>query len=493
MRSLGIIRFLSTTWITNELTTASLDDKRLNERFADVLEDFCNSPNASIPAALGGRAELKAAYRFFDNEKVTPEKLLAPHFDATARRCQEQKIVLFPQDTTELNFTRPEQQVEGAGPIYISSQYGAFLHLNEAFTEDGTPLGALGAKLWAREKPDADTPKLSKAARERKRRATPIEAKESFRWLEGFRAVQAFAKTAPDTQCISLCDSEGDIYDLLAEERTTDNFHWIIRACHDRVVLDEHDDTCRTLRDFMFGLPVLFTNDITARGRKQRVPVNLRSRSKSRDARQTTVAVRADTVLIQVPDKSKHAVRSVKVNVVFVREESPPQGEEAIEWMLLTTLSISTLDDVRQVIKYYTVRWMIEIFFRTLKSGCRIEERRFETLPRMLACTAIYIIVAWRTLYVCRLGRSCPEMDCDVIFDSAEWQSVWSVTHRGKELPSRAPPLQEMVRLIAQLGGYVDRPNRRDPPGVETVWKGLQRMNDLAWGWQTFGQGAKNK
>jgi hypothetical protein len=91
------------------------------------------------------------------------------------------------------------------------------------------------------------------------------------------------------------------------------------------------------------------------------------------------------------------------------------------------------------------------------------------------------------------LGRSCPDIDCDLIFDPAEWQSVWSVTHPGEPLPPSPPPLQEMVRLIARLGGYVDRPNRKDPPGVETVWKGMQRMRDLAWGWQTFGPGAKDK
>jgi hypothetical protein len=340
--------------------------------------------------------------------------------------------------------------------------------------------------------PDPDTPKLSKAEKAKKRRSLPIEEKESFRWLEGFRAVQAFAKTSPDTTCVSLCDSEGDIYDLIAEERTMANFHWIIRAYHDRIVIDEQDGAHKTLRDSMLELPVLFTNDITVHRRKQRISSETSPRKKSRDARQTTVSVRAGTVFIQAPQKNKYIVRSVKVNVVFVCEENPPQEEDAIEWMLLTTLSISTLDFVRRVIRYYTVRWMIEVFFRTLKSGCRVEERRFETLPRMLACVSIYLIVAWRTLYVCRLGRSCPEMDCDLIFDSSEWQSVWSVIHRGESLPVRAPPLSVMVRLIARLGGYVDRPGRMDPPGVETVWKGIQRMRDLAWGWETFGPGAKN-
>ena len=183
----------------------------------------------------------------------------------------------------------------------------------------------------------------------------------------------------------------------------------------------------------------------------------------------------------------------MKINVVFVREEHPPQGEEPIEWMLLTTLSISTLDLVRRVIQYYTVRWMIEVFFRTLKSGCRIEERRFETLPRMLACVSVYLLVAWRTLYVCRLGRSCPDLDCDLIFDPAEWQSVWTVIHRGGPLPEKPPPLSVMVRFIARLGGYGDRPSRKDPPGVETVWKRMQRMQDLAWAWKTFGPGVKKE
>ena len=161
--------------------------------------------------------------------------------------------------------------------------------------------------------------------------------------------------------------------------------------------------------------------------------------------------------------------------------------ETPIEWILLTTLPISTVEKVQAVIHYYTVRWMIEIYFRTVKQGRRIEDRRFETLPRMLACTAIYIIVAWRTLFVCRLGRSCPDMACDVIFEPAEWQSVWSVHHRGKVLPKHPPPLSELIRLVAMLGGYAGRANRRDPPGVETLWKGLQRLRDLAWGWETFG------
>jgi hypothetical protein len=198
-------------WCREELETADFGDQRLNERVVQVLGSLADRPTASIPAALGGRTELEAAYRFFDNEKVTSQKILQPHFHTTAKRCMQQKIVLCAQDPSELDFTRPHQQVVGAGPLYVSSHRGAFLHLNEAFTEDGTPLGSIDAKIWARIESDSEQPRLSKAARERKRRATPIEKKESIRWLEGIRAVQKLAMDCPDTLCVRLSDSEGDM------------------------------------------------------------------------------------------------------------------------------------------------------------------------------------------------------------------------------------------------------------------------------------------
>jgi hypothetical protein len=482
---------MSNPWHKEELETADLGDKRLNERFENILEAFAGQPHASIPATLGGHAELEATYRFFDNEKITPEKLLAPHFDATIQRCQQQKVVLCAQDTTELDFTRPQQQVIGAGPLDGSSRRGALLHLNEALTEDGTPLGAIDAEIWAREEPDLTKPKLTPKEKEKTRRTLPIEEKESMRWLKGIRATQRLAEDCPDTLCVSLGDSESDIYELFTEPRTQDNFHWIIRACHDRKVLDEQGVTTGVIRDSLMEQPILFTNEITVRARKSLLPNDKRPRSKSRAGRQASVEVRAVAVTIKAPTTYKHDVRSVTMNAVLVQESNPPKGEVQIEWILLTTLPIETVEEVATVIRYYTVRWMIEIFFRTLKSGCRIEERRFETLDRMLACTAIYMIVAWRVLYVCRLGRSCPDMPCDLIFESSEWQSIWSVTHQGEALPLKVPSLCEMVRLIASLGGYVVRPGRRDPPGVETVWKGMQRMWDLALAWRTFGPGAK--
>jgi hypothetical protein len=132
---------------------------------------------------------------------------------------------------------------------------------------------------------------------------------------------------------------------------------------------------------------------------------------------------------------------------------------------------------------------MIEVFFRTLKQGCRVEQRRFEHIDRVLPCVAVFLIVAWRTLYVCRLGRSVPDISCEAIFEPSEWKAVYRVVRRESP-PRHPPPLAEMVRLVAQLGGYVNRP-RKDPPGPQTVWIGLQRMHDFALCWDLFGPEAK--
>jgi len=447
---------MTDAWLKEELATANLDDQRLNDRLESILAAFAQRPHASIPEALLSRNELEAAYRFCDNKKTTPEKILQPHVDATKKRCRHQKIVLCAQDTTELDFTRPKQQVNGAGPLDSGARLGAFLHLNEAFTEDGTPLGAIGAKLWSCPEADPEQPKPSKAEKRKQRRSLPIEQKESLRWLEGIRVTQKLAEECPATLCVSLSDSEGDLFDLFVEPRTADNFHWIIRACQDRKVLDSQGNTTGIIRDALLQQPALATNEISVRGREQKVSCETRSRRKTRVSRQAKVEIRACAVTIKAPMNRPFSADSVTVNVVMVREPDPPEGEEPIEWMLLTTLPISTVEEVCAVIRYYTVRWMVEIYFRTLKSGCRIEERRFETLHRMLACTAIYMIVAWRTLFVCRLGRSCPDLSCDVVFDASEWQSVWSVTHKGEPLPDQAPSLSLMVSAIARLGGYVD-------------------------------------
>ena len=214
-----------------------------------------------------------------------------------------------------------------------------------------------------------------------------------------------------------------------------------------------------------------------------------RARRQPRQSRAAAVEVRAARVTLRGPWRPGGQLPDVTVNAVLVREVDPPADDVAVEWLLLTSLPIDTDRPGRAwSSQYYCTRWMVEVFFRVLKSGCRVEERRFERSDRLLPCLAVYLIVAWRTLYVCRLGRSCPEISCEAVFEPSEWQSVYQVVKR--EPPPKEPPkLQEMVRLVAQLGGYVNR-KRADEPGPQTVWLGLQRLHDIALCWKVFGPGA---
>jgi hypothetical protein len=469
------------SWAQEELDGVDLGDERLDTRAEIVLSALGSRPNLSIPAACGGRAEIKAAYRFFDNDKTTFEKVIEPHVSRTRERIAQQPVVLLVQDTTENDLTRPQQQVKEAGEL-DGARHGFLLHEMQAFTPQGIPLGTVWAEVVNRtEGVSHEEP----AQKQSTRKHTPIEEKESMRWLCGLRQARAVAQQIPATQCICVGDSEADIYELFVEDRGQHPVHWIIRACQDRALETEGG---KHLRDAVLSTPVRYQVELLIRGREAKTAAEDRARRQSRVSRQAQVEVRAATVTLHPPWRFDRKLPPITVNVVLVREPNPPAGEPPVEWILVTTLPIDTPEQVRAIVAHYCVRWCIEILFRTLKSGCRIERRRFEHMERVLPCVGIYLIVAWRTLFVCRMGRSCPEMDCEAIFEPSEWKSVWVAVQR-KPAPKSPPALGVMVRLVACLGGYIERPN--SDPGPQTLWIGLQRMHDLAWAWDSFGPGAK--
>jgi hypothetical protein len=501
-------------WVETEVTSVDLGDQRLDRRMATLLSSLGSRPNLSIPAACGGHAEIQAAYRFFDNPKVTFDKVLAPHGQQTLERLSVCPVVLLVQDTTEIDLTRPQQEVLGAGDL-DGSRRGVLMHVMHAFTPEGTPLGSVWADYINRREeapPAAKARKESKQEKEQKRRHTPIEQKESLRWITGLRQARAVAGKLPQAQCVCMADSEGDIYELFAEpcgrepdvsgrepdapdvgRESAGKVDWLVRACHDRAVQIQAEGEKTELhhphlRERLLAAPVLYKVELLVRGRQAKTTVEKRPRRQARQTRQIEVEIRAASVRLRPPWRPDRQLPPVKVNVVLVSEVNPPPGEAAVEWVLLTTLPIDRPGQARQIVEYYCVRWNIEILFRTLKSGCRIERRRFEDVERILPCLAMYLIVAWRTLFVCHLGRELPDADCELIFEPSEWKAAWS-TVIGKKPPSRPPRLREIVHLIGRLGGYIQRPGSE--PGPQTIWIGLQRMRDLAWAWDTFGPQTK--
>ena len=483
------------TWVEEEMGTVDLGDKRRNERLKRVIEDLAAMPAASIPAAVGGgRAETEAAYRLFENDEVEFEAILSPHWKATLQRVRLEPVVILAQDTSELDFTRPEEQVKGAGPLDGGTRRGCFIHPLLALTPSGIPLGSLWAKFWARPERTAET--LDSVARDRWRRNAPIEEKESLRWVEGLQQAHKVAASAPNTEVVSVADSEADIFELLvAGQAPEGKAKWIVRGCYDRALHSEEEgntdeDAAKSLYEALKGVPVAARYEVPVRGREAKVSCNKRGRNQPRQSRTATVEVRATRVTLRAPRRLDRKLPEVTVNAVLVREVHPPSGEGPIEWLLLTSLPITGVAEILRVIHLYILRWTVELYFRVLKQGCLVEDRRFETIDRMKRFLAVALIVAWRTLYVTRLGRSFPELDCEAVFEPSEWKAVYQYTQ--KRTPPETPPtLQTMIRMIAQLGGYVNR-KRTDEPGAETIWKGLQRMHDMAYFWDLLGTAKPN-
>ncbi len=463
-------------WVELETRGADFGDARLDARYRLLLEQLGEKPSLSIPAACGGHAETAAAYRFFDNDKTDPHSILAPHRQATLERVRGEAVVIAAQDTTEIELTRAQERV--GGPLNDVSHWGLYAHPLLLITPKRVALGVVDVQMWSRDPKEFDK---TAAQRRDERRAKAFADKESHRWLRGYEAACRVAAEAPDTKVICVADSEGDIYEcfLAGAPVAAGRAEWIVRGCQDRAVVADNRLLPLLASRAALGeltIEVSKREATTGSDRKRRLP---------RSSRVATVTVRSTRTLLRPPPRPDGTLPPVWVNVVLVREDHPPPGEERIEWLLLTSLPVATFAEAMAVVEAYCCRWEIEVFFRVLKSGCGIEDLQFERQDRYEACLALYLIVAWRVLYVLKLGRECPEMSCEAVFTEAEWKSVYMVAKRTA-VPKRPPTLGTLIPIIASLGGYLNRKND-GPPGPQTMWIGLQRMRDFAVAWSAFG------
>ena len=460
-------------WIDDELVDLNLGDKRLDERAKVLLKRFTANPQASINAACHGWSETLAAYRFFDNDKVHEDKILEAHRRATIRRMAQHPVTLVVQDTTELDFTGTE--IQGDGPLSYEYRTGFLDHSLVAFTPEGLCLGVLDAQIWAR----SDEPQLPW----KQRKHDPIETKESFRWVQMYRRACTLREEALPTKVVMVADSEADIYEMFLEAQKSPKFcraEYVIRLCENRALPEADKQAGAEAFHKLFD--AIATAPVVAR-RKLKL-----SRTPKRRARTAKVEIRATSITLKPPFRRGQRLANVTLNVILIREVNAPQNEEPIAWLLATSLSISTPAEVERVIDYYICRWQIEVYYRVLKTGCRVEDIQLETADRLKPCLMLYKIVAWRVLYATMLGRQCPMLPCDVIFVEHEWKSVWTIATDSRP-PKSAPPIQEFLKLLAKLGGYNNR-DQDGPPGPQAIWSGMRRMHDFALAWTKFGPGA---
>lgn len=454
------------SWVKKELQGIDLGDKRLVERSFKLLDSISNNPNGNLPEACGGWAETKAAYRFFENDSVTAKKILQPHIDSTIKRMSQQKVVLLLQDTTQLKYSNQHKK-EGIGPLGSEYKRGLLFHPTIAITPQRLCLGIVDDYHWHR----GQLHNLTKRERSKLNIETPITEKESYRWIKSYQVVNALAQKLPQTQLVNIADREGDIYDLYAEA-----FHgnqkvqadWLIRAVKNRPLL--HKETGKKS-----GQNIL--EALKAEPENGFIEFTLPKRGDlpSRKVRQV---VKSKSFWLYPPAQRKGKIpcKAVKVNAVIAKELDPPKGHKAIEWFFITSLPIKTMDDLQIIFQYYLCRWQIEVFFRVLKSGCHIEKLQLTTQKRMSACLAMYLITAWRILFITLLDRSSEKISCEIIFDKEEWQMLYVMAHKKKP-PKNPPQLTVIVKLLAKSGGFLGRKGDKNP-GPTPIWKGLAKLRE---------------
>jgi hypothetical protein len=436
-------------WAEIEFGRVDLGDARLQKRLYTLARMFYNNPQANIPEACGTKAAIKAAYRFFQHPAVSMDDTLTGHYAATTDRIRgHHGVILAAQDTTSLNY-HSHPATKGLGHIDAKGTRGLLVHDTMAFTEQGVPLGLVDVQYWARA--------------EKKNRTVS----ESVKWLQSFKATEQVKKACPQKLIVSVGDREADFYELFTRVRP-DGAQLLIRAKHHRKLVG--DDT--TIWLHMERSSVAGTLDVRIPGRP------------GRSARTATLAVHFDEVTLQPPANLRKQ-KPVTMWAVLAREQSAPVGVEPLEWLLFTTVAVEDFEAACERIAWYTRRWGIEIFHRTLKSGCKIEERQLGTDGRLSSCLALDMVVAWRVYYLTKQGRETPDVPCTLILEQDEWQALVAFANKNPVPPPDPPTLQRALYMIASLGGYIGRKND-GPPGATTVWRGLVALGWIKLTWLAF-------
>jgi hypothetical protein len=440
-------------WADDEFGCAELGDARLTKRLVALAAQMGSRPHCSFPLALSP-AELKAAYRFFDNPAVDTDGMLAGHISQTVRRMETLPVVLAVQDTTEFNLNHLPA-TEGLGYCGNKFTRGFMLHSTLAVSPEGLPLGVLSLRTWTRP--------IEELGKKHKRRKLAIEDKESIKWLHSLDHLKVVHPRCPTTQLVSVCDREGDIYDLFTRDRP-EGVDWLVRAAWNRHV--DHPE--RYLWESMQHAPVLGTTSLRIPGRGKQAE------------RVANMTVRSAPLRVHAPRGRHHqGPDNVDVVAVWAIEASPPEGIEPVEWMLLTSVPTHTLEQALERLSWYARRWTIETWHRVLKSGCQVEARQFGDITRFLRATSLFAVIAWRILFATLLGREEADVSCDVLLQRVEWEALYCRIHRTDKPPAEPPKLGDAVLWIAQLGGYLNRKHDR-PPGATVLWRGFHALHEIS-------------
>lgn len=446
-------------WVEQEFSSIDLSDTRLNRRLVKTAQKLAKAPLSPINAACGDWAATQAAYRLFDNARVTPEAILAPHTEETVKRMlADGGPVLVLQDTVFFSYAK-HPKTEGLGPIGSSNEdhdRGLVMHNALALTTAGVPLGILSQHTWARK----EVPEEGCQEKIERLQCTRIEEKESSKWLVGLS--ETGAHRVPGVQTVTVADRESDFFEFLTQAKEQ-RAKYLIRARSNRQLVSEDSAGYQRILEAITAAALLgtMTVDIPGNGKRK--------------ARTATVEVRTAEVTIKPPQrrgpaKASGSTEPLTVSVVGATEMTAPAGIESISWVLLTNLAVKDLADATEKIEWYRLRWGIETWHKVMKSGCKVEDCRLEHGVRLQRYLALFSIIAVRLMRITYLARAQPDTPATTVFSAEEIEAL-QIRCDPTPMPQAAPTLREAVRMLGRLGGHLGRKCDGEP-GVTVLWRG---------------------
>jgi hypothetical protein len=454
--------------VVREFEGVDLGDPRRSQRALKIVAAMAKRPQDSLPASLGTDAELEGAYRLLNNENVDYDDLLVEHRDRTIERAEQAGEVLVVHDTTTCTFEHGDPKEIG----YLPTGKAGFL-VHTSLVVDACrhrrPLGVLHIEpLWRNQRSGRGSRKKKVSGAE----AASWNNRESERWA---RCVQECAEHLEGCSVVHVMDREADKYELCSH-MLQHGQRFVVRARHNRRLAATED--AEFLQDVLEKAPIVAGRDVYLSRREGSTAPRAKSLMPQRLARAAKLSFSAAAVTLRRPrNVAESHPACLSVNVVLVRESDPPKGQPPVNWVLLTSEPVDTREQMERIIDIYRYRWLIEEFFKALKTGCIYEERLFESRHALLNLLATSLPIAVELLWMRSRVADAPEAPAADIVTPDELHVLRTMGHRP--LPA-TPTAGQVLLAIAGLGGHL---KRNGSPGWQVLKRGYQRLLDYTAGW----------
>jgi hypothetical protein len=446
-------------WAEQEMGHAQLGDRRRTQRLVKVTMALAQNPNGTLPSTFTDWKDLRAAYRLLAEPDVTHDAIAAAHTQRVAQACLVPGEYLLVEDTTTLSFNT-HAAVADLGPVNDRDGQGFLVHNTLAlrvarWDQDQVPtvsvLGLAGQHCWSR-------PKVALKPKQKAKLGRLGRARESARWAA---SLALWPQAPAGVQWIYVADRESDIYEVF-ERCAARGADWVIRAAQARALVAEDHSVFAAVAQ----APV-----------RGHLSVELRARS-GQPARTMRAALRACTVTLRGPWRPGGQLAPRTLQVVEVRDVAPPAGTKPMVWVLLTSLPIGTLAQIKHIVGCYTQRWLVEEFHKALKSGTQVEVSQLGTGRALQGLCAVLSLVALRLLETKLHARAFPD---EPLRPGQFVPELIRLLAAKLGSPPGGWTQRTVWRGIARCGGFMGRKGDGEP-GWITIWRGWRSLLNMVEG-----------